>query len=382
MSTLSRRTLLAGLVGGSALAAGSGVLLHHLWQSLNAHEGIYVNFVGPQGYKGNFRPDLEDKFKMVIWNIHTGALEEIPVPFHVHSVVFSPKTSTFLGIQKWRDQMFSLDWKSRKINKVLKNTKHRQFIGHGVMHPEHKQIYVSEGLFPRTTVNYAEGKITLRDIHTLKWIEEFPSHGENPHDIRLLQRGEVLVVCNQGTINQRPETRSNIAFIQRRTGKLLTKIQAPSLQQNFAHMDLLSDTEVLAVTKSRQKSSNNFIVKASVNGKMELFDNGNLKGKTVDEILSVAVDQKRRIVAATNPKGQRVLFWDINTRKLIKSINTFEKPLGISMTKDGRFYIVSDIRQGTALLNADTLQLENHFLPKNLQQRHFTLAHSTMLTAS
>lgn len=381
--SVNRRGLLLGL--GGAAATGAGTLAFYRYLLPATESGLYVNLIGPKGYKGTPRPGHQDAFKMVLWDIEQDQVTTIPVPFHVHSVTYDPNTQTFLGMQKWRQQMFSLDRKTQKVTKVLTHPKTRQCIGHGVLHPREPLIYVSEALYPQELARTAEGRIALRDTQQLKLQKEFPSQGENPHDIRLLKQGHVLVVCNQGTVKRYKPTRSNIAFLDRERGTLLHKLDCPHPSHNFAHMDVLSETEVIAVTKNKSRtkpSKNNFIVKASLKGPLEVFDNGAASGTTLDEILSVAVDKKRRVVGATNPNGKQVLFWDVDKKRLIKAIPGFSKPLGISLTYDHKFYVVSDLLRGTALIDAGTLKPASSLLPTHIQKSHFTLAHSLIVSQS
>jgi hypothetical protein len=75
------------------------------------------------------------------------------------------------------------------------------------------------------------------------------------------------------------------------------------------------------------------------------------------ETLSVAIHEPTMVVAATNPAGDIVTFWDFKTGKLLKAMTEYSWPRGISLTMDQRHFVLTYAHETHAvLIDARTLE--------------------------
>lgn len=75
----------------------------------------------------------------------------------------------------------------------------RAFNGHAVVSADGRRLYTTE-----TDLGSGDGLIGVRDRSTLEKLDEWPTHGADPHELLLDARGD-LIVANGG-VRTRPET--------------------------------------------------------------------------------------------------------------------------------------------------------------------------------
>jgi hypothetical protein len=378
MLSLNRRAFV-GIGALAAGAAGAAALL----RSPGTDPGVYLNLRGPPGYRGGVTDpqqiaDLYDDYALVATDLATFAEIVVPVPFPAHGIASSARAPALaILVEKWGRHCAAVDYAAGTILAVDQATADRQYIGHAAFAPDDATIFVSEGHFPQTPDGYARGIIGVRDPRSLALIREFPSHGENPHECRLLSDGTTLAVCNQGTVNRFPPTATNLAFIDTRDGRLLEQLGIDRADVCIAHMRLLPDDRVIAVTKTIDNSpeSNQLYVGGRGAGLASLRLGADRHYPT--EILSIDIDAPRGRVGVTNPEGGRVTFVDLTSREVLA---TFERPgvLSIALTLDGRFWIVAGVSTPVWIIDAVSLEPDGELAPDEFQAEFFTAPHATV----
>lgn len=381
--SVSRRDLLklSAATGLAALVPGS---IGCRPAQAAAHPGVYVNLQGPPGYPQTVAAttpaEVYNIFKLVATDLRTMNSREMPVPFPAHSLLTSPEVPNVVVLcEKWGPHVASYDYASMTELARLSFDPTRECIGHCAFAPGGQSVYVSEALMERGSANYAEGRIAVRDPRTLELQREFPSYGENPHEIQLIEGGRTLVICNQGTQRRPVETFANLAYVDTATGELIERLDFPSPEYAPAHMRCLPNGDVLMITKVQDFHNNHM-----GNTVYTRFGREPLRpielpepytSQFVGEILSIDIDVARGRICTTCPDSSNVIFWDYLARSVLR-VDTLARPLGVALTLDGRYWLVNDIEGGTHVWDAETLEPAPDHFPPTLTAAVYTAPHA------
>ncbi len=114
----------------------------------------------------------------------------------------------------------------------------------------------------------------------------------------------------------------------------------------------------------------------------EIVINKHLSGTSlprnhISESLSISLDKRRKRFAVTLPYNEAVVFLDLNTFKILGA-HKMQQPVGIDLTPDERYYIVSckNRNPGLRFIDAETM-VEAPELAMNLEYEH--LAHGSFV---
>lgn len=363
----------------------------------DAHPGRYVNLRGPDGYvyapgAQGARPSdpLYAAFDLVVTDLATGGELAVSVPFPAHSASVSPDGRYVVLVEKWGAHTCTVDLSVGEVVAEWIHPTDHQFVGHAVFTADGERVLVSEGHFPDTPEGYARGILGVRDPRTLVQWRSIPSHGENPHELALVDDGRTVVVANQGTVNRIPETASNLAYVDVETGALIEQHHLARTDVLMAHLRVVDDSTVVVVTKSKDVSprGNDVLVHRRGMALEPIAWGEDLADTFVDEILSVDVDRARRRLGATCPEAGRVLFVDIDARA-VAGVLVLERPLGIALTADGRHWLINDIAAGRvvvvdaaslAVLDDEAARAALGGVPAAFVDTTFTAPHSLITT--
>jgi hypothetical protein len=125
----------------------------------------------------------------------------------------------------------------------------RTFGGHGVVLPGGQHFAMTERVLGDSASDpkMLEGRIVIRDAVTLNPVDELPSYGIRPHEIRLTDDGQHLVVANYGSVAEEgdgPEDYAApphvlapaIAIIEVASGRLVTRIAGAKPEDELRHL--------------------------------------------------------------------------------------------------------------------------------------------------
>jgi hypothetical protein len=353
-----------------------------------ASPGVWINLEGQPGYRGveSEMPAEERRrqYRLVVTDLANFERRERPVSFPGHSLTTSPHVPDVVVMaEKWGPCLASYDYRTMELLAEVELPEGREFIGHVAFAPGGDVIYCSEGSFVRGEPNYARGIIGVRNPRTLELIREFPSHGENPHEVLLIEGGRTLVVANQGTERRPVVTYGNLSYVDTETGALIERLGFPSNELVAAHMRTLSNGNVVMVSKTFQFHSelgNSVYLRFGREPIVAIDPGEQWREAFRGEILSIDLDEPRMRVGTTCPDSQHVIFWDLAQRRL-EQVFTLERPLGIALTRDGRFWVVNDIAGGTHVWDAATLEKIGTWLPESVAQTRFTAPHAHIAAA-
>ncbi|GEM_PF-3483883 len=376
---MERRAFIQGTaLGAMGLAGLVGYKIKNA-ELVTGPEGLYFNI--------DYRPN-GDSVKMnllVVKDLKSGNLKEIPISIDPHSLCLSPanKRECF-AIEKWDRSCSVIDIETQK--EIIKFShsalSYRQFIGHGIYSQDGKSIFCSEGIFnERGAKNgFAQGIITQRDSKTLNVIKEFSSFGVDPHELVWLNDGKTFAVCNQGNyLRPNSSHERNLSIIDSHTGKLISKFEIP-YNLSPAHLLHFGDDNFLIVTRSldfnRKDEQDQRLLLKMNNSEIELFRiPDSIKGKLSKELLSLAFNDESGIIATTYPEGKMVLFWDIHKKECIKILNT-GRVTGVALSTNQSHFLINDLDNGTLIVDAKTLRTITISELSEFQMRHLDMPHS------
>ncbi|MCC7509851.1 MAG: DUF1513 domain-containing protein [Planctomycetes bacterium] len=283
---------------------------------------------------------------------------------------FSPnpvKPTTAVVCEKHGQGCCEVDLVKGKVLRRVRTTQGREFYGHGAFTPDGKLFYCTEAEVGDSS--YA-GVLAVRDGESFELrAENFPTHGVAPHDCILVDDGATLVITNGGGPVSKPEEPAGIAYVDVKTGAARRVLKFRDEKINAGHIAITPRGELACVSAPREgiPQTKEGEPNPAWLGAISFYDPATdklvtaedpIRAKMKGETLSVAIHVPSMVVAATNPAGDLVTFWDFKTGKLVHKIEGDLKwPRGISLTLDGNYFAVTyDRETRLVLLDAETFK--------------------------
>ena len=253
-----------------------------------------------------------------------------------------------------------VDLAARRVTRYLKTAEEREFYGHGAYTADGRTLFLAESVVKDRS--YA-GVVAVYDGESFEPKGTFRSYGLAPHDMILVDDGATLVITNGGG----PEGSGDapcITFVDVKTQELKQRLVFPNARVNAGHIAITSRGEIACVSAPREGMDSgapdflgNITFYDPADGKMRTSEHEIVK-KMKAETLSVAIHEPTMTVGATTPAGNLVTFWEFKTGRLIKAFDgDFKKPRGISVTLDGRYFVLThDEKTNLILIDAQTLE--------------------------
>jgi uncharacterized protein len=253
------------------------------------------------------------------------------------------------------------DLKHGKVLRRVQTKAGREFYGHSAFSPDGKLWYCTEANIGDGSY---DGVLAVRDADSFELRpENFPTHGVSPHDCILIDDGDTLVITNGGGPVDTADEPASVAYVDVKTGAARKVLKFKDQKINAGHIAMTSRGELVCVSAPRdgiKDTSPDYIGAISFyDPKTDKFTTADdpIRARMTSETLSVAIREETMVVAATNPKGNLVTFWDFRTGLLVKSLNQFKAPRGISLTLDGKYFALShDVETLLTLIDAETLE--------------------------
>lgn len=272
-----------------------------------------------------------------------------PNPARRHLAVISQKHGK--GCVEW-------DMKARKVTRKLATTADREFYGHGAFTPDGKTLFLAESVVGDSSYR---GVVTIRDGDSYEIKGEFPSHGTAPHDTLLIDDGATLVITNGGGPVSTDDLPC-VTYVDVKSRELKKKLTFKTPRINAGHLAITPKGELVVVSAPREGMNSGApdfcgnISFYSPGGEVRTAEDP-INARMKAETLSVAIHEPSMVVGATNPAGHIVTFWDFKTGKLVKYLDQFKDPRGISVTLNRKYFVLTyDKLTHAVLIDAATLQ--------------------------
>lgn len=304
-------------------------------------------------------------FYVGVVNLDVASPNARPIPeigFLGHG--FTPridKPHVVLITEKHGQGCCEVDLLQGRILRRVKTVAGREFYGHSSFSPDGKLWYCTEA---DTGDGSYHGVLAVRDADSLELRDEaFPTHGVAPHDCILIDDGATLVITNGGGPLDHDNELPCVAYVDVKTGEKRRLLTFKDKRINAGHIAMTSRGELVCVSAPREgipSSDPAFL------GAISFYDPARdtvttaedpVRAKMKGETLSVAINEKTMIVGATNPAGNIVTFWDFLSGKLVKQYEDFKSPRGISMSLNGKYFVLThDQATQITLIDAETLE--------------------------
>jgi hypothetical protein len=289
----------------------------------------------------------------------TGAeyvLHQIPLDFFGHGVVPDPRHPERVAVfQKKGKGACEVDLRTGRVLRPIVTPGARKFYGHGAYSPDGQLLYATES----DEADGYRGLISVRDAATFRELGEFPTYGAAPHDCRLIDGGRILVVTNGG--GPLGGAVPTVTYVEVQSRKLLEKLELSRDTINAGHLAVGVRGDLAVVSAQRDG-----LPPATSTGGVSLRTRGarlrtleaptDVVGRMFGETLSVRIDDRNGVVAATTPIANLLTFWELATGKLLRACEAVN-PRGVALTLDGRYFAVS-YGMPPALSLIDTRTLE------------------------
>ena len=248
------------------------------------------------------------------------ALFDLSLPGRGHSLAVHPRQPHCIAFARRPGQFAEvIDLDKGEIVTTIDAAPSRHFYGHGVFDPRGDLLYATENDY-----DGERGMIGVYDAtDSYRRVGEFPSYGIGPHDIRLLADGTTLVVAIGGILTHPdmprvelnlPTMQPALVYLDRRDGRLLEKIvPEPELHQLSIRHLAANDRDTVAIAMQYQgpRSDDVPIVALHRRGRPLTFCQPPTGGWQVMRQYggSMAFDSSGEIIAASSPRGNRIVCW-------------------------------------------------------------------------
>lgn len=254
------------------------------------------------------------------------------------SADFFPHGLAFTGGQKKKAFAFEkigkgaglFDLEKMELLTSIPPVKGRLFYGHGACSADDQLIYSTE------TAETGDGAIGVRETGSLKYLGDFPTYGQNPHECHLIENGTVLAVTNGGG-NQASGQLASICYIDVQSQKLLDRIEMTDQRFNAGHMFPLANRQSILVSAQRRDLDDNHIGAVSMQRDSKKLDvitqPADVVNNMLGESLSVLAIPAADLFIVTHPKPGMVTVWQLSTNKLLKRLD-LPHARGLALTRD------------------------------------------------
>lgn len=300
---------------------------------------------------GHFKQNDKLRHVLSVVNLQQRDNQLVDLDFLPHGIIVDPKNKKrLLTFEKNGTAGADIDLNSHTKTKTITASKDKIFSGHGVFDNTGDTLLCVE-ISPADN----KGSITIRSGNNFDALDEFSSHGENPHQCQLTNDAATLVVSNAGSLKSQP----SICYIDVQSQQLIERITLTNQQLNTGHFDIAADGSLVVTSAPRagvEKIRNGGVsIRSGKRTILSMTQPEMVIDRMTGEALSIAIDNKNNIAAVTHPDGNIVTFWSIDKRELIKAMSVPD-PRGITLSLDERSFIISyDINTSIILIRTKDL---------------------------
>jgi uncharacterized protein len=267
---------------------------------------------------------------------------DVAFPGRAHAFAVHPRRAEIAAPARRPGRVLHvIDSLHGRISAEIVSPPGRHFCGHAAFLADGRLLFATE-----TDYVAARGVIGVYDAdHGYARLTEYESHGLDPHDIRLLPGG-VLVVANGGILTHPDAPNANLdpagmdpslVYLSAEDGRLLEQVRLPQAlrQLSTRHLAVGRDATVAVAMQYEGPSGDRVpLVATHVRG-------GPLRPLAVPaEMLagmrnycgSATVDSDGQLLAVSCPKGNRSVFFDLQQGGWLTSV---EMPDGCGIVAEG-----------------------------------------------
>lgn len=341
---MTRRTLLSLGAGGLALLTAPGV-----WAASAGPRYLGVRRLG-DGRAEPFR------FVACVADTEGRILRQVDLPARGHGFALRPDGTLAVALARRPGTFaaaFAIDGEGPA--RLFHAPAGRHFQGHAVFEPTGRHLFATENDYDN-----GRGCIGIYDAADgFKRVAELPSHGVGCHELVLMPDGRTAAVANGGILTHPDSGRAklnlgtmapNLAYVDLASGRLEDSVaHAPGRRHllSIRHLAAFADGRVVFACQDQGPAADGLpLVGLHKPGSGRIEDLQapeatilNLNGYCG----SVAVDRGGKLAAVSAPRGNRVLFWDTETRELAGTLAIADGCGLAAGPMDGSFVLTSGL---------------------------------------
>jgi hypothetical protein len=249
----------------------------------------------------------------------------VEAPQRMHAAAVNParpQQVVFFARRPGTD-MYSIDLHAGTAMQRLVSRPGRHFCGHGCFSSDGRYLYVSENDYAHN-----RGVISVHDADSLTVLEEWYSHGPDPHEIRLLDGGATLAVANGGILTRPEQPGVNLApqamqpslvYLDTADGKMRGEFRLPDRQLSIRHIDIDNSGQIVIALQYEGPGTNRVPLLASHAGEdtLQLFAADACDWRRFDQYTGSVKFAGDNIAAVSSPRGNCLSFWNVIEQKML-----------------------------------------------------------------
>ncbi|NIB39901.1 DUF1513 domain-containing protein [Pseudomaricurvus alkylphenolicus] len=296
------------------------------------------------------------------------SLFSIAVPQRAHDSLMLPGAGLALFFARRPGNLiYIVDLARGQWLRSLQAPEGHHFYGHGCVS--------GGGRYLLTTENHiadGNGHIGVYDINDeFRRVEQLPSHGIGPHQLKSLSDGKTLAIANGGILTHPDKGREKLnldtmqpglAYVELNSGKLLSQYHPPHHQQSIRHMDITSADEVVVGVQFEGDPDQVVPLAYTHRGEDQLQPLPATDASWRQHrnyIASVCVDADGERLLLSSPRGGVVSGWDLSKRQLL-AIQTQRDGAGIAFNGVARRFLISNGLGQLTAVDQQQLQRQTH----------------------
>lgn len=292
---------------------------------------------------------------------------DVPLRGRGHAFAIHPRRAEIVAPARRPGQVLHvIDPISGRASAEIASPQGRHFCGHAAFSADGAQLFATE-----TDYVAARGVIGVYDTSRgYARVGEHESHGLDPHDIRLLPGG-VLVVANGGILTHpdapganlnRDEMDPSLAYLDERDGRLLEQVRLPSeLRQLSIRHIAVGMGGIVCVAMQYEGPSGDQVPLVATHvrgGPLNLLDvPTDMLSRMRNYCGSATVDADGRLLAVSCPKGNLSVFFDLEQRRWLTAAEMADG-CGIASTGSPGTFVLSSGLGGAARFDVRTNALD------------------------
>lgn len=230
----------------------------------------------------------------------------------------------------------------------------RSFCGHGAFTADGRLLFATE-----VVGSTGEGMLGIYDAaQGYRRIGEYPTHGLDPHEVRLMPGGRILAVANGGILMLAdmprlklniPDMDPSLVYLDVATGRLIRQVRpARELRQLSIRHIAIDRYGRVAIAMQYEGPETDEVPLVAWHGGPEDRNGLRFLPMPAEQRAglrqycgSAAMDSEGRLLAVTSPRGNRMLLWDMETGQYLAAA---EMPdiCGVAAQADSQGFIVSN----------------------------------------
>lgn len=278
-----------------------------------------------------FRNRDSDNFGVAVMAQDGGLRRVESLPGRGHSCLYNKASQQLLTFARRPGRFIHvLDLSGARSSMEVASMGGRHFYGHGCFNAAGTRLYATENDY-----DAARGMVGVYDVtNNYQRIDEFPSYGVGPHDMFLMQDGVTLLLANGG-IETHPSTgreklnvlemRSNLAFIDSRSGELVNTLDVsdeyPQLSLRHLSKGVAGESYIAGQYQGAAEDTPPLVGTITASGRLELWDIPKASlVRLKSYISSIQAIPNTALVAITSSRGNVALLWDTRNKRVDRLI--------------------------------------------------------------